>query len=437
MLELLRRTGLPSACLCLAVSTCALPGCEAPEPQSGPFSIDARLSSEVRRDAPGTVGLVTWSFDTGRPSRAFIEFGLTRDYGMVAPADLKRSPYRAVLLGMKPRRTYHFRITVEQADGTISRSTDRVLNTGPATNLVTVSKRDVFAPAAREPGFILSTLLSPSDMNGRLVFIVDADGDIVWWYPVERRGAEITRARISCDGRSLWLIYSNNTGENGELRRVTLDALHSETYDIPGASHDITPVTDDIMAFIDYTEACSRIVEITPAGDTRVVYDTARIFAGGPCHSNALRYSATEAVYTLSDLNHHDILQVTRDGELLWRLEEMPRADWSGYQHGHHLLDESIVIFDNGAPGDSAVVRELALEDGETIFRYDAGIQSRLLGDVQRLPGGNTLVVYSMAGVIQEIDPEGGRVMSLSIPAELGYATWRDSLYGPPPDIEL
>ena len=60
------------------------------------------------------------------------------------------------------------------------------------------------------------------------------------------------------------------------------------------------------------------------------------------------------------------------------------------------------------------------------------------LGDVQRLPGGNTLVTYSNEGLIQEIDESENVVLQISGGENrIGYTLWRETLYGPPPDIDL
>jgi hypothetical protein len=53
------------------------------------------------------------------------------------------------------------------------------------------------------------------------------------------------------------------------------------------------------------------------------------------------------------------------------------------------------------------------------------------LGDVQRLPNGNTLVVYSDEGDMREVTPDGDIVQILTAPM-FGYASFRESLYGPP-----
>jgi len=74
---------------------------------------------------------------------------------------------------------------------------------------------------------------------------------------------------------------------------------------------------------------------------------------------------------------------------------------------------------------------------GKELRRFAPGDYSQNLGDVQRLPGGNTLVTFSNAAVMKEIDGQGNVVLQVNgtSPARFGYALWQDSLYGPPSDI--
>ena len=60
-----------------------------------------------------------------------------------------------------------------------------------------------------------------------------------------------------------------------------------------------------------------------------------------------------------------------------------------------------------------------------------ADARSFVLGDVQRLPNGNTLVIYSVAGIMQEVSPTGDLVQTLSA-GSFGYANFRETMYGPP-----
>jgi hypothetical protein len=57
------------------------------------------------------------------------------------------------------------------------------------------------------------------------------------------------------------------------------------------------------------------------------------------------------------------------------------------------------------------------------------------MGDVQRLPNGNTIVAYSTRGVLHEVAADGTLLQTLSWPlgGSFGYIEKRASLYGPPP----
>jgi hypothetical protein len=64
------------------------------------------------------------------------------------------------------------------------------------------------------------------------------------------------------------------------------------------------------------------------------------------------------------------------------------------------------------------------------VWTYQAG-GSLVLGDVQRLANGNTLITYSTNGLIHEVDDAKNVVRQLS-GSSFGYADQRPTLYGPP-----
>ncbi len=78
------------------------------------FSVSVALASDILAEAPGTVGIVKWSITDVMPESAEIWFGLDTGYGMVAPVDLDEPDFRTLLLGMKPDRTYHFRVIAKR-----------------------------------------------------------------------------------------------------------------------------------------------------------------------------------------------------------------------------------------------------------------------------------------------------------------------------------
>jgi hypothetical protein len=80
---------------------------------------------------------------------------------------------------------------------------------------------------------------------------------------------------------------------------------------------------------------------------------------------------------------------------------------------------------------------EFALDGGDELLNFDSGDYSANLGDVQRLPGGNTLITYSNDSIIKEIDASGSVVLEISGGGSaFGYTLWTPSLYLPAPDTE-
>jgi len=404
-------------------------------PNGDAFTVDYELASDVEPSAPGTIGIVTWSIADVDVESASIEFGLDTNYGMTAPVDLTAENLRTLLLGMKPASSYHFRISV-LSGGTNYVSDDYVIETGPPTNEVSMGDFTIQQPDAYERGFMVLSYWQGTGSS--MVFVLDADGDIVWWYDTGSNG--IARARMSADGKNMWMITPNNMG--GPLQRVSMDTLDAQSYSNAVGSHDMTPVSGATMAYLEYGESdCDSIFEIDPSGTTTEVFESDdELSGGGMCHANALRYSKAEDVYTLTDVSQ-DVLVVSRAGEIEWRLSELlpgGMATHGGRQHGQQLLDESILVFANAGGGQnvSAVV-EYNLE-GEEIWRYESGLYTANLGDVQRLPGGNTLVTFANDSVVQQVDPEKNVVLEFDGDgANIGYVLWTPSLYEPTPDQDL
>ena len=108
--------------------------------------------------------------------------------------------------------------------------------------------------------------------------------------------------------------------------------------------------------------------------------------------------------------------------------------------HGHHLVkDNNLIIFNNGQSGSSHVFDFQISSSGTfgTTTNKDftsSGNASSSLGDVQRLPNGNTLITYSNNGVMLEVDSSWTTLQTIKGPGNsFGYADWRATLYGPPP----
>jgi hypothetical protein len=92
------------------------------------FCVSAELSPTI-----ATVGIVTWTSDLPELAEAHVDFGLTTDYGMTAPVDLGAADHRTLLLGMRQRKQYHFRVVAASGTATCA-SPDYTLTTGTLLN---------------------------------------------------------------------------------------------------------------------------------------------------------------------------------------------------------------------------------------------------------------------------------------------------------------
>jgi hypothetical protein len=394
------------------------------------FTINASVSPAI-----STVGIVEWSFDMSPIDSATVEFGLTQEYGMTALVDINEPNHRTLLLGMKPSLDYHFEVCVI-SNGTLYRSGDILITTGPVINGLAQPNITLSFPENRAGGFIVSGSYNAVIDSESVAYILDADGDCVWWFPAAI--PNITRARMTWDGKHMALIPANNNGDDGAIEFVSMDGLWSQVLDLPSSTHDLTPMPDNRIAFISVdkkdqeTEPCGKIEALSLDGAREIIYDTSALWQP-PCHNNAIRYSATENIFTLSDLVHSQIIGVSMTGEHLWTANQS--GDLWEKQHGHQLLDGSLLVFSNL----NAEVLEFAFPDAleETlVWSYSSMYTSMLLGDVQRLPNGNTLITYSEDGIIQEISGNGEPVQTFAFSQQVpGYVSWRSSLYGPPDDV--
>jgi hypothetical protein len=70
-------------------------------------------------------------------------------------------------------------------------------------------------------------------------------------------------------------------------------------------------------------------------------------------------------------------------------------------------------------------------------YQSSPTISNGVMGDVQRLDNGNTIIAYSTAGTIHEVDAKKNVLQTLVwsglSSAGFGYVTKRKTLYGKPP----
>jgi hypothetical protein len=393
------------------------------------FTVSSSTSSKIP-----TVGIVEWSVDMSSVSSASIEFGLDTGYGMTAPVDLAEPNYRTLLLGMKASRTYHFRVVASGAGGDCT-SGDYTVQTGALDNALRAVEVTTYNASALAGGFIVT-----SEWQSGPAYILDADGDYVWWYKTSTSDPSLTRARMSYDGKYMWMANNNNTGGQGELTKVTMDGLQEQRLSPIDHTHDLAVLPDGSIVLPEYSNmmggGCGGIWERN-AGTAH---------GGSSCHINSIHYFEGDDTITFSDTTQGCYVKLNRQGQVVWVLGGPTSdfsgngADWSNGNHGHHVLaPDRLLIFNNGMMGAGSVAFEVQLDlnsmTATRVWEYTSGNTSNVLGDVQRLDNGNTLVTYSDSGIIHELDASNNLLQEITwqLGGALGYVNKRQSLYGPPP----
>ncbi|HYJ08366.1 MAG TPA: hypothetical protein VEX18_05140, partial [Polyangiaceae bacterium] len=196
----------------------------------------AMPSSEI-----ATVGIVEFSTDLAGLSKAEIEFGPDTNYGMVAPVDLTAPSYRTLLLGMKQRTEYHFRVVATGTAGTC-RGQDQTIMTGSLPNgLPEIEvETEAGAEASLYGGFLITgAYVSGGGGSGSPAYIIDKDGDVVWAFNV---GSDVTGARLSFDGKFMWINKANVPSGQANVHRVSMDGMTDEDLsdEMAGLNHELT-----------------------------------------------------------------------------------------------------------------------------------------------------------------------------------------------------
>jgi hypothetical protein len=399
--------------------------------------------THTRSTAIPTVEIVTFTTDLAGITSARIEFGRAGETPMSAPVSLSEPSYRTLLLGMKQNQSYVFRVIATSPTGTCT-SADQTIMTGSLSGAPTIMRTAMNA-AMQDRGFIITSRGISGGGSG--AYIIDADGDVVW---AANGPNQTSRARMSYDGKDMYMMALNVQNTGGEMRKVSMDGMTTQM-NLSGLStghHDFTVLPDNGIAVIIWRSNCTAIVERSATGTlTDVVANVNTVYqTTSDCHTNAINYYASDQSYTLSDRNVNLFIKIRRNGQLVWQFGgSNPRGQaftgsmsWQ-VNHGHQALADGKFIFFNIGTMQNGMSAALEFTLNETswtatksTWEYRAsGVNSTVLGDTQRLPNGNTLVTYSTGGQIHEVSPSGALVQRLQTNS-FGYAEFRKSMYGPP-----
>ena len=405
-----------------------------------PINVAVKDLSAVPSPGMGSVLITTWTTD--EPTVGHVAFGESGAFDLASPAETAASTsHQALLLGAPPDTDITLKVVLE--DG--SESDTLLVSTDPLP--LETPSLDVTSPEGNDLWTVMTIL---GGTNGPA--IVSPGGRIVWFYP-DSRGLDVYRARLSVDGASVLYNAASVSGDpadNSEIVRVSLDGNTETSTLVPLLAHDFVELPDGtITAMVtEYRDGTDgepirgdSLVEITPDGTQTVVWDSWMCFdpevevvsasETGWTFANALDYLPDEDMYAMSLRNFSTIIKIDRaTGSCPWSLGDIgaliqPTGEVFLHEHQFEFVGtDTLVVFDNagGREGSRAVEYALTETTASATWTYSADpeIDTFVLGDVDRLDNGDTLVDFAVGGQVDRVDPAGNLLWRINSP--LGYA---------------
>ena len=427
-----------------------------PGPGSPLTLVDAEVMSAI-----GTVVRVRW--ETAEPTRGHVLFGLPGDLSMTTtPETTKTKKHEALLLGLHASTSYEFQVFTE-TDGQVLCAEVDAVETGPLSPQLPPLHLTTSGSGAGGEGYTVVPVLTAQ--GGGYTVIVDREGEVVWYWNKTGLRAYVTRDRSGV--AFMW--QAPNKDQNGAIHRVSFDGVVSPMLAVPGIHTDFVELADGTFAALGWEmrefEGGTRkilgetIKEITPDGNVTVIWsifddlepDLNKTYPTGFygndveewTHINGITFDETEGAYYVTSRHMDAVLKVHRETGLEWVLSGAPgMGDFEvpvGLIRGPHSvqrLEDSLLVFNSNYGNCSGAV-ELRLDaDASTCistwsYLADGCLSVNFLGNAQRLANGNTLVVSSSSGQIDEASPDGELLwkLNLGFGVAFGFGERIESLY--------
>lgn len=299
---------------------------------------------------------------------------------------------------------------------------------------------------------------------------ISGTGETLWERDCEP-DQRIFRLKLGRDGKSI--VYATNLVDQamvpvGKIVRVPLLGGAPTVTPAPFIHHDFVE-TDEGFAYLSYesadtfvgatwaTVAADQVIEVPEGGgEERIVWSYLDDYYYPPTwscvhmkrdgwlpgfaewtHTNSLVRHPTDDSYLIMPRYWDSLLKIGADGSgLQWELGgggdefDLPFRAQMSHPHFSHAYDNRVLVFDNGTSHDAldrdvSRVVEYELDEesrtAEVVWWYEdpRGWVTGFLGDAKRLPGGNTLIVWSSTGLITEVTPDGDIVWELKLPYQM------------------
>lgn len=396
----------------------------------------------------GTVVVVTWQ--TSEPALSRVAFGVGGATDRSTPAEAEPSTdHRAVLVGLPPDSDVTWRIQSGDAATDPATITTGALPDGVPATTATGSGNDRF--------LLLPSTGDVQAGDANWILLLDPDGAVTWAHE-DTRGLSVFRARVAGDGSGIVygsVIDGGGPAAGSEIVRVAWTGEELSALPVPDLAHDFVELADGTVVSLAYEtrddvlgndllaiHADGSFEQVWSAWDC---YDPVTHPSDDPqhgwTHANALDLDPATGEYLVGIRNLATITRVdpvTRTCP--WALGGVGTLDVDGarfiHQHQFDVDGDTVLVFDNdGAAGNVSRAIEYAV-DGETAtevrtFEADPPLYSFILGDTERLPDGDTLVLYAVPQTIDRVDGGGERVWRLEVEGggPLGFVEVLESPY--------
>lgn len=442
-------------------------------------TVDAALFSfEPRLGPVETVIVVPWEATRDVVARVVYVDTAAPDTELATPASDSSTSGLVNVLGLRPNRTIELHLEADE-DGQTVCSPTLTITTGSLP--------------AELPEMVVSTAVEGRVEGWETVAVIrektsfatilDADGGFVWASEVP---STIYRATLSRDHTA---VLSNQPPQFwtavGTLRRTPLGEGDEQAVEVVGAHTDFVELPDGTVATLGWANKLfdndtrnllgDTIIEVAPDGTQTEVWnlfdhvepnlDT--VYAPSPVstgeevpfleewsHVNSINYDEASDDYIVTGSFNHSVMRIDRaTGDMVWVVTDgggatdfqvVSDARELELPHSAQLTDDGTVLaFSRGAVGSEddpaacAWVTELALDDGSgtatPVMHYtsDDCVTIPYLGEARRIDDGNTMVTWSPAGRLSQIDADQALVfqLDLDLGSAFGFGEWTADLY--------
>ncbi len=396
--------------------------------------------------------IVRWTTDV--PATTRVEWGSGNDPRYFLEDTELVTDHEIVIIGMRPETEHPLHLVSVDTDGNEVRDSSHGYTTAELPFPSVHTDVPTVDAALMEPGWTLANLVVAYSITRTVAVMYDAHGHIVWYYDMgEEAGTadveitltdddtvviggaippETTPLEVDLYGNVLW---------EGPLQPAGIAQVGSQHHAFKKLSNG-----NYVTIFHDHEEGNAwvhdRVDEFTPDLDTVWSWSALDIPDHGEDYlqGNMIEIDEAEDVLYYNSRWDSMLYKVDRaTGDVLWQFGEdgdftMTTAHdhpWFGRAHAPEILPDGHVLYYDNGPSDRDFSRvvEYALDtDAMTaslVWEYDGSADgnpwvTNALGDVDRLPNGNTLVC---AGTMMAADSQS-RIFEVTADGQLVWEVY-------------